>query len=164
MEAPQWLYDLMDLLGLDIVEQAAWIRRWNGDPTFTPKELDRRQTWDARGILLKDNRIQELVRSGLISERSALQCQAQQMGFGFVDLDRVQIERSAFQDVSRNLVTDTLAFPVKRDGSTLWLAMSSNNVAALDSYKAATGCRVVPVLAESSAIEVAIEKYFPGGG
>jgi hypothetical protein len=161
VDAPQWLYDLMDLLDLDVVEQATWIRCWNGDLTFGQKLLDRSQTWEARSILLKERRIEELYRRGLITRRTVLQCRAQEMGLAFVELDVISIDRSAFHDVSRDLVTETSALPVKRDGSTLWIAISSNNTIALDGFRKATGCRVVPVLAEAEDIESAIEKYFP---
>jgi hypothetical protein len=165
MDAPQWLYDLMDLLGLDILEQANWVRRWNGDADSPTRRLGFKEVYEAKSFLAGRHKLQmELSRRGLLGEREALMSHAQEMGVGFVDLDRVLIEPPAFQNVSRNLVTDTGCIPVKRDGSTLWLAMSSDDMAAIDAYKLATGCRVVPVLAVPDAIEKAIEKYFPDGG
>ncbi len=87
------------------------------------------------------------------------------MGIGFVDIERVQIDSSAFNSVSAELVTNTQAIPVKRDGSTIWLAISQTDAMdVLDAYKMATGCRIIPVLATAKAISQAINRYFPAGG
>jgi type IV pilus assembly protein PilB len=100
---------------------------------------------------------------GMVGEREVLQAKAQEMGIGFVDLDRVQIESSAINVVPERIAKAHSVVPVKKDGQTLWLAMANDkNILALDDVKMASGCRVVPVLAVPGAIEDAIKKNYSG--
>jgi type IV pilus assembly protein PilB len=105
-----------------------------------------------------------LVSLGIVGEREVLQAKAQEMGIGFVDLDRVNIESSAINVVPERIAKAHSVIPVKKDGQTLWLAMANDkNILALDDVKMASGCRVVPVLALPGAIEDAIKKNYSGG-
>lgn len=105
-----------------------------------------------------------LISLGIVGEREVLQAKAQEMGIGFVDLDRVNIESSAINVVPERIAKAHSVIPVKKDGQTLWLAMSNDkNIIALDDVKMASGCRVVPVLALPGAIEDAIKKSYAGG-
>jgi type IV pilus assembly protein PilB len=97
-------------------------------------------------------------------EREVLQAKAQEVGIGFADLDRMTIESSALNVVPERIVKNHNAIPVKKEGQTLWVAMSrSNDVSAIDDLRIASGCRVVPVLAVPGAIDDAIRKYYGGG-
>ncbi|MCE2766218.1 MAG: GspE/PulE family protein, partial [Fimbriimonadaceae bacterium] len=97
-------------------------------------------------------------------EREVMEARAQEAGLGFADLDRMTIESSALNIVPERIVKNHSAIPVRKDGQTLWVAMSNpNNVAAIDDLRVASGCRVVPVLAVKGAIEDAIVKYYGGG-
>src|SRR5687768_18142631 len=60
-----------------------------------------------------------LFRSSLnmVGEREVLQAKAQEMGYGFVDLDRIQIDSSAINVVPERLVKQHTALPVKKDGT-----------------------------------------------
>jgi type IV pilus assembly protein PilB len=105
-----------------------------------------------------------LVSLNFVGEREVLQAKAQEMGMGFVDLDRAQIESSAINVVPERLVKSHSAIPVKKDGTQLWVAMSNpSNIMAIDDIKMASGCRVIPVLAVPGAIDDAIKKYYGGG-
>jgi type IV pilus assembly protein PilB len=105
-----------------------------------------------------------LVTLGFVGEREVLQAKAQEMGIGFVDLDRVNIESSAINVVPERIAKAHSVIPVKKDGQVLYLAMSNDkNILALDDVKMASGCRVVPVLAVPGAIEDAIKKSYTGG-
>jgi len=105
-----------------------------------------------------------LVTLGFVGEREVLQAKAQEMGIGFVDLDRVNIESSAINVVPERIAKAHSVIPVKKDGQVLYLAMSNDkNILALDDVKMASGCRVVPVLAVPGAIEDAIKKNYAGG-
>lgn len=105
-----------------------------------------------------------LVQMKMVGEREVLQAKAQEMGYGFADLDRVQIESSAINVVPERLVKAHSAIPVRKDGTNLWVAMTNpNDILALDNIKMASGCRVLPVLAVPGAIEDAIKKYYGGG-
>lgn len=105
-----------------------------------------------------------IVQLGFCGEREVLQAKAQEAGLGFADLDRMTIDSSALNVVPERIVKNHSAIPVRKDGQTLWVAMSNpNNVAAIDDFRIASGCRVVPVLAVPGAIEDSIRKNYGGG-
>jgi type IV pilus assembly protein PilB len=105
-----------------------------------------------------------LISLNIVGEREVTQAKAHEMGYGFADLDRVQIDSSAINVVPERLVKLHSTIPIKKDGTTLWVATNNpNNIAALDDIRMASGCRVVPVLAVPGAIDDAIKKYYGGG-
>ena len=105
-----------------------------------------------------------LLSMKLVGERELLQAKAQEAGIAFADLDRVQIDSSAINVVPDRIVKAHNAIPVKKDGQTLWVAMSKpGDIMALDDFKMASGCRVIPVMAVPAAIDDAIKKYYGGG-
>jgi type IV pilus assembly protein PilB len=105
-----------------------------------------------------------LVSLGMVGEREVLQAKAQEMGYAFVDLDRITIDSSALNVVQERVVKNHSVVPVKKEGTTLWLATANpNNIQAIDDVALASGCRVVPVLAVPGAIEDALKKYYGGG-
>ncbi len=105
-----------------------------------------------------------LVSLNMVGEREVLQARAQEMGYMFVDLDRVTAESSAINVVPERLVKTHNAIPVKKDGNNLYVAMANPaNIMAQDDIKMASGCRVIPVVAVPGAIEDAIKKYYGGG-
>ena len=100
----------------------------------------------------------------LVGERELLQAKAQEAGMAFADLDRVQIDSSAINVVPDRIVKQHNAIPVRKDGQTLWVAMSKpGDIMAMDDFKMASGCRVIPVVAVPAAIDDAIKKYYGGG-
>jgi type IV pilus assembly protein PilB len=95
-----------------------------------------------------------LVELGMVGEREVLMAKAQEMGYAFVDLDRVNVESSAINVVREQIVKNNNVLPVKKQDNTLYVAMSNpNNLHAIDAVSLASGCRVVPVLAVPGAIE-----------
>lgn len=105
-----------------------------------------------------------IVQLNMCGEREVLQAKAQEVGLGFADLDRMTIDSSALNVVPERIVKNHTAIPVRKEGQTLWVAMTNpSNVAAIDDLRIASGCRVVPVLAVPGAIEDAIRKYYGGG-
>src|SRR3954471_22197335 len=106
-----------------------------------------------------------LVQLGMVGEREVLQAKAQELGYAFVDLDRVTIESSALNVVREQIVKNNNVIPVKKQDNTLYVAMTNpGNLQAIDAVSLASGCRVVPVLAVPGAIEDAIKKYYGGSG
>ena len=74
-----------------------------------------------------------LVQLGMVGEREVLEGKAQELGYPFVDLDRVQIESSAINVVPERIAKNHSVIPVKKEGTNLWLAMSNiNNIQAQD--------------------------------
>lgn len=104
-----------------------------------------------------------LVQLGYVGEREVLRAKAQEMGIGFVDLDRQQIDSSALNVVREQVCKTYGVIPVKKDGNNLYVAMADvNNIPAQDAVRLASGCRVIPVLALTAAIEDAIKKNYGG--
>lgn len=96
-----------------------------------------------------------------VSERDLVNARAQESGISFVDLDRITIESSAVNVVPERIAKNHTVIPVKKDGTTLWLAMAdANNIEAQDDVRMVSGCRVVPVMAVKGAIEDAVKKYY----
>jgi type IV pilus assembly protein PilB len=105
-----------------------------------------------------------LISLNIVGEREVTQAKAHEMGYGFADLDRVQVDSGAINVVPERLVKLHSTIPIKKEGTTLWVATNNpNNIAALDDIRMASGCRVVPVLAIPGAIDDAIKKYYGGG-
>lgn len=108
-----------------------------------------------------------LIQLNMVGEREVLQAKAQEMGYGFADLDRVTIDSNAVSSVPERIVKAHNAMPVRKDlqSNTLWVAMSNpGNIMALDDIKIASGAsRVVPVVSVPGAIDDAIKKYYGGG-
>ncbi len=105
-----------------------------------------------------------LVDLGFVGEREMMEAKAQERGLGFVDLDRHSVDSSAINVVPERIARAHNVVPVRKDGMTLYLAMSNDsNIEAQDQVRLVSGCRVVPVLAVPGAIEDAIRKYYGGG-
>ncbi|MBS1708868.1 MAG: Flp pilus assembly complex ATPase component TadA [Armatimonadetes bacterium] len=106
-----------------------------------------------------------LIDLGMVGEREVFKARAQETGEAFVDLDNVSVDSSALNVVPDRIVRQHNVLPVKKDGTTLWLAMANpNNLEAMDAVRFASGCLVRPVLAVPGALDDAIRKYYPEGG
>jgi len=106
-----------------------------------------------------------LMDLGMVGEREIFKARAQQTGEAFVDLDNVSVDSSALNVVPDRIVRQHNVLPVKKDGTTLWLAMANtSNLEAMDAVRFASGCLVRPVLAVPGALDDAIRKYYPEGG
>lgn len=104
-----------------------------------------------------------LIQLGMVGEREVAMARAQELGYNFVDLDRHQVESSAINVVREQIAKNHTIIPVKKDGSTLYVAMADvTNIQAIDDVRLASGCRVIPVMALTAAIEDAIRKYYGG--
>ncbi len=104
---------------------------------------------------------QVLMALGFVGEREVTAAQAQELGYAFVDLDNAALESSAVNVVPDRIAKQHGVIPVRKEGTTLWLAMSNpNNIEAMDAVQFASGCRVTPVLAVPGAIEDAIKRHY----
>lgn len=105
-----------------------------------------------------------LIELGFVGEREVVLARAQESNIPFVDLDRIQIESSALNVVPDRIAKNHNVIPVKKDGTTLWLAMANPaNIQAQDDVRMVSGCKVVTVAAVPGAVEDAIKKYYGGG-
>lgn len=104
---------------------------------------------------------QVLVNLGKVGEREVAQASAAEKGMPFADLDRTQVESSAINVVPERIAKLHQAVPLKREGTTLWVAMRNvNDLEAIDQIQLASGCRVRPVMALPAAIDDALRKYY----
>ncbi len=102
-----------------------------------------------------------LVQLGYVGEREVLHARAQEANLPFVDLDNIQVDQGAINVVPERIVKMHSVLPVKKEGTTLWLAMSNpNNVQAIDDVQLASGCRVRPTVAVPGAIDDAIRRHY----
>lgn len=102
-----------------------------------------------------------LVDLKFVGEAEIYEAKAQEMGIPFVNLDKVQIEQSALNVVPDRICKNRNVIPVRKDGTTLWLAMSNiNDIEAQDDVRMLSGCKVVPCMAVPGAIEDALRKYY----
>lgn len=104
---------------------------------------------------------QVLVNLGKVGEREVAQASAAEKGMPFADLDRTQVESSAINVVPERIAKLHQAVPLKKEGTTLWVAMRNvNDLEAIDQIQLASGCRVRPVMALPAAIDDALRKYY----
>jgi len=95
-----------------------------------------------------------------LGERERRGSLAQELGVPFVDIERVQIDECLFTLVPPDVLRKHQVVPVKKEGVTLWLAMSDVlNVAAQDEIRDLTHCRVIPVLAVGAQIDAVLAKW-----
>ncbi|HLO99275.1 MAG TPA: ATPase, T2SS/T4P/T4SS family [Fimbriimonas sp.] len=105
-----------------------------------------------------------IIQLGYCGEREVLSAKAQESGIPFADLDNLTIDSSALNVVPERIVKNHGAIPIRKDGQQLWIAIrDTNNLAAIDDFRIASGCRVIPVLAVQGAIEDAIRRNYGGG-
>ena len=102
-----------------------------------------------------------LVDLGYVGEREVLQAKAQEDGHQFVDLDNVQVDSSAINVVPERIVKLHSVMPIKKEGTTIWLAMANPaDIPAIDDVRLASGCFVKPAVALPGAIDDAIRRYY----
>ena len=102
-----------------------------------------------------------LVDLGYVGEREVLQARAQEDGHQFVDLDNVKVDESAVNVVPERIVKLHSVMPIKKEGTTIWLAMANpSDIPAIDDVRLASGCFVRPAVALPGAIDDAIRRYY----
>ena len=70
---------------------------------------------------------------GFAAQRHIMEGQAQERGIPFADLDRVSIDSSTIASVTERLAKLHNVVPVRKDGTSLYLAMANvNNLQAMD--------------------------------
>ncbi len=93
--------------------------------------------------------------------RRRVQQRAKELGYAFADVDRVIPDRSALDAVTRELVVKHSAVALKKEGSVLYVAMARIDIRAIEAFREASRCRVVPVLALEDSIRDSIERLYP---
>jgi type IV pilus assembly protein PilB len=102
------------------------------------------------------------IATNFTSELDVLMFKAHSMGFGCVDLDRIEPNREAVQIAPAELVRFHQIAPVKKDGTNLYVAMvDPAELTAIEAIQTVSGCRIIPVMATPRAIANWIERYYP---
>lgn len=98
----------------------------------------------------------------MLGERERKMALAPEMGYAFVDLDRITVAPDAIEALPSGIARERRVLPVKKQDNTLYLALDNpNDLEALDAVSLATAMRVIPVLAEGVQIEKALDRYYP---
>ena len=102
-----------------------------------------------------------LIDLGYVGEREVLEAKAQEAGHQYVNLDKIKVDSSAVNVVPERIVKLHSVMPIRKEGTTIWLAMSNPaDIPALDDVRLASGCFVKPAVALPGAIEDAIRKHY----
>ncbi len=102
-----------------------------------------------------------LVRLGFIDEKTLTSFLSKQFGVPPVDLATEEIDPEVLKLVPESIAQKYLLIPVKRKGSTLYVAMADpSNIFAIDDIKFLTGYNVEPLVASEIAIKEAIDRYY----
>ncbi len=102
-----------------------------------------------------------LVELGFISEEKLIEFLSKQYKVQSVNLGDIVIDPSLVQVVPAKLVMQYEVFPVRKDGRTLYLAMSNPaDVFAINDINFTTGFNVVPLVAPEKSIKQYIEKFY----
>jgi type IV pilus assembly protein PilB len=105
-----------------------------------------------------------LSRLGYVEDQDLTQFVARQYSLPAVNLGEVDIDATVLKLIPREIAEKHQVVPIKRQGSTLIVAMSDpSNIYAIDELKFLTQYNIDPVVASESAIETALSKYYDKG-
>jgi len=116
------------------------------------EELSNETGESIRDILFKDDRLDESQLVDILSE---------QYNVPKIDLSELEVDKEVIDILSDQIVERYKVVPISRIGNTLTVAMSDpSNMNAQDDIKFLTDYNVEVVVAATSDIEAAIEKYY----
>jgi hypothetical protein len=98
-----------------------------------------------------------------LGENEMAKAQAQEMGYGFVDLERVDFVPESVALLSADLAWAYRVLPLRHDSRTrtLWIAMDHpKSPATIQILREASKLRVVPILSVASALTNALRKAY----
>ncbi|MGE4588550.1 MAG: GspE/PulE family protein [Acidaminococcaceae bacterium] len=102
-----------------------------------------------------------LVSLGYLTEREILKTLEKQLSIKYVTLSEEKIEKEAIAAVPLFLAERYNILPVRKEGARLFVAMSDpTNFYAIDDVRMVSGLEVLPLLAESKDISMAINNHY----
>lgn len=102
-----------------------------------------------------------LVSLGYLTEKEILKTLEKQLSIKYVTLGEEQIEKDAIAAVPLFLAERYNILPVRKEGARLFVAMSDpTNFYAIDDVRMVSGLEVLPLLAESKDISMAINNHY----
>ncbi|WP_207062637.1 type IV-A pilus assembly ATPase PilB [Motiliproteus sp. SC1-56] len=100
------------------------------------------------------------VQEKLVSAYKAATAASDEFGIPLLDLDEFELSNAPSDLVSEELVRKHHAFPLIKQSSRIYVAVSDpTNTAALDEIKFHTGINTEPVIVEEDKLSVAIDKF-----
>lgn len=122
--------------------------------------LSQRQAMDAQQFAAQQNMplSSYLVESQLVDSHTLAQCASAAFDMPIFDLDSVPVEQRGYELISRNIMQQHHALPIKQSDHKLLVAIADPlNIAALDEFKLITGILTEAVLVEECQLKHALE-------
>jgi type IV pilus assembly protein PilB len=103
-----------------------------------------------------------LVKMGFVKDEDITALLSKQYGVPSINLTQFEIDPAVIKLIPAETSHKYQIIPLSRSGATLTIAMTDpTNVFAMDDIKFMTGYNVEPVVASESAVNDALEKYYP---
>ncbi len=103
-----------------------------------------------------------LVRLGFVRDEDITALLSRQYGVPSINLAQFEIDAAVVKVIPAETAHKYQIVPLSRSGATLTIAMTDpTNVFAMDDIKFMTGYNVEPVVASETAVNEALEKYYP---
>lgn len=102
-----------------------------------------------------------LVKLGFVDEQTLTSFLSRQYGVPPVDIAKEEVDPDIVKLVPEDIAQKYLLMPLKREGSTLFVAMADpSNIFAIDDLKFLTGYNVEPRVASELSIKEAIDRFY----
>ncbi|MGE3062870.1 MAG: GspE/PulE family protein [bacterium] len=102
-----------------------------------------------------------LVELGFTSENKLVEFLSRQYKVQSINLNEIQIDESLLQVIPANLAKKYSVFPVRREGRSIYLAMTNPaDIFALEDLKFTTAHNIIPLVATENSVDSFIEKYY----
>ena len=103
-----------------------------------------------------------LVRLGFVRDEDITALLSRQYGVPSINLAQFEIDATVVKVIPAETAHKYQIVPLSRSGATLTIAMTDpTNVFAMDDIKFMTGYNVEPVVASETAVNEALERYYP---
>src|SRR6185436_7242305 len=103
-----------------------------------------------------------LVRLGFVRDEDITALLSRQYGVPSINLTQFEIDATVVKVIPAETAHKYQIVPLSRSGATLTIAMTDpTNVFAMDDIKFMTGYNVEPVVASETAVNEALDKYYP---
>lgn len=138
-------------------------RKRLGEILIDAGKLTREQLEDALALQKKSGKMlgKVLVIENFVTQQDILDAFREQLGISSIDLEKTEIDRNACLVIPENIARRHNLIPVKVRNNTVIVAMADPlNYFALDDIRIFSGMEVEPIIAQETAIETAINKYY----
>jgi type II secretion system protein E len=126
--------------------------------------LDSSQLQSIRAKAAGGRFVDAAIEMGLVKEEDALRALGTEVGIDYIDLTSADVDLTLLKMFPVKLIYRQSLFPVRRQNGHLVVATSDPfDLYPLDEASAATGLRVVPVLAEKGEIAKLVKKHLGVG-